>query len=232
MCSTLPAVYHWLQANEAIAMWVEGIALVLIFGLELAEYKRQGRERKEQHEESAAQMKISRDTADAAKVSADAVRNSERAWLMLDEFRDVRRNNNRDGIDAVFKFKNFGKTPAWVVEYCFSFVQVSEEIYRLNRFEFGIPDTFPSGNPVPPLEPYDVMRAPLILSEDIVLHPDANAVTIFYGYIKYRDVFYEDTKEIRETYIRKRFERTQHDIIMHERGRWVYDGPPEANRHT
>jgi hypothetical protein len=135
-------------------------------------------------------------------------------------------------LDAVFTFKNFGKTPAWVIESCFNFVQVSEEIYKLDIFPYGVPDVSPSGNPVPPLEPYEVMRVPLSLSEDIVLHPEKGFFTIFYGYIKYRDVFYENTKVVRETYVRKRFHKTQHDIIMDEPGTWVYDGPPEANRHT
>jgi hypothetical protein len=43
----------WLRTNEqSIAIWLEGIALVAIFILELVEYKRQGRERIEQHKES------------------------------------------------------------------------------------------------------------------------------------------------------------------------------------
>ena len=74
MCPTLSAVYHWLRTNEqSLAIWIEGLALVAIFVLELIEYKRQGKERKEQHEESAAQMKIAQDAANAAKASADAV---------------------------------------------------------------------------------------------------------------------------------------------------------------
>jgi hypothetical protein len=51
--------------------------------LELAEYRRQGRERKDQHEESAAQMRIAQAAANAAKASADAVLNSERAWIEI-----------------------------------------------------------------------------------------------------------------------------------------------------
>ena len=90
MLPSLSAVFHWLQANEAIAMWVEGIALVLIFGLELAEYKRQGQERKDQHKESVEQMAIMQSQADAAKANAEAARlnaqavlNSERAWIEI-----------------------------------------------------------------------------------------------------------------------------------------------------
>jgi|HubBroStandDraft_2_1064218.scaffolds.fasta_scaffold741704_1 hypothetical protein len=95
MCSTLLIYSSWLEISNSVALWVEGIALVLIFGLELKEYKRQGKDRKEQHEESAAQMAImqsqveaSKDAAEAAKANAEAARlnaqavlNSERAWI-------------------------------------------------------------------------------------------------------------------------------------------------------
>jgi hypothetical protein len=63
--------------NEPLAMWLEGIALVAIFGLELVEFKRQGRERKEAREESAAQLRI-------MQSQADAVVNSERAWIVAE----------------------------------------------------------------------------------------------------------------------------------------------------
>ena len=34
----LPAIFHWLQTNEqSLAIWLEGLALVAIFGLELAD---------------------------------------------------------------------------------------------------------------------------------------------------------------------------------------------------
>jgi hypothetical protein len=115
MCPTLSAVFHWLQTNEALALWVEGIALVAIFGLELAEYKRQGRERRDQHEESATQMRIARDAADAAKASADAVRNSERAWILASIGNLPNVNPTPNSVQVLWIFptlKNYGKTPA------------------------------------------------------------------------------------------------------------------------
>jgi len=82
--SALSEIFAWLRSNEqSLAIWLEGLALVAIFFLELKEYRRQGRERKEQREESAAQMAIAKDAADAAKFSAQAVLNSERAWVEI-----------------------------------------------------------------------------------------------------------------------------------------------------
>jgi hypothetical protein len=70
MCPDLWTILNflgWLRTNEqSIAIWLEGIALVAIFILELVEYKRQGREGIEQHRESAAQMAILQSQADAA----------------------------------------------------------------------------------------------------------------------------------------------------------------------
>jgi hypothetical protein len=80
-------VFDWLQTNEqSVAIWLEGIALVAIFFLELKEYRRQGRDKKEQQEEWLKQMAImqsqadaARANAEAAKLGAQAVLNSERA---------------------------------------------------------------------------------------------------------------------------------------------------------
>lgn len=77
MCSTVLTTSNWLQISDSVAMWVEGVALVLIFGLELKEYKRQGRDKKEQHEEWLKQMAI-------MQSQADALVNSERAWVVAE----------------------------------------------------------------------------------------------------------------------------------------------------
>ena len=61
---------------EFIAIWLEGIALVAIFGLDLREYRKQGRERLkqeqeriEQHKETAVQMDIWRKQIHADRVA-------------------------------------------------------------------------------------------------------------------------------------------------------------------
>src|SRR5260370_27939775 len=77
-------VWEWLLEHEqSLAIWLEGLALVAIFGLELKEYRRQGVERIEQHKEAVEQMRIARDAAEAARLSAQAVLNSERAWVEI-----------------------------------------------------------------------------------------------------------------------------------------------------
>jgi hypothetical protein len=145
MYPTLLAVFHWLQANEAIAMWVEGIALVLIFGLDLAEYRRQGRERIKQEKESAAQLKIAEDAANAARDSAraamrsaDALIDSEKAFVMAELIPVCRSYGNQfhrpSGTGSwvplneneilsgyhlmhTLKFINMGRTPATILKF-------------------------------------------------------------------------------------------------------------------
>src|SRR5271170_7961069 len=124
MYPTLSAVFHWLRTNEqSLAIWLEGLALVAIFWLELKEYQRQGQERKEQHDESAAQMGMARDAAKAAQASADAVLNSERAWIEISlrapekhPFYTREENQNENNVFFVcsIRIKNHGRTIARV----------------------------------------------------------------------------------------------------------------------
>jgi hypothetical protein len=68
-----------------------GIALVLIFALDTAVFIISLRDRRRQHQESAAQMELMRSQSDAtqdaalaAKASTDALVNSERAWVVAE----------------------------------------------------------------------------------------------------------------------------------------------------
>ncbi len=121
MCLSPSAVFDWLGRNEqSLAIWLEGLALVAIFWLELKEYKRQGRERVERQHELAAEMKIARDSARAAKASADALLNSERAWIEISLAPLKKDQWNLDDDDVVvhdffacsIQIKNHGRTLA------------------------------------------------------------------------------------------------------------------------
>lgn len=54
---------------ESIAIWAEGIALVLLFVLEFAEFRKQGAERQTQHEENALQLDVARKQIHAERVA-------------------------------------------------------------------------------------------------------------------------------------------------------------------
>jgi hypothetical protein len=128
--SLFSALFHWLRTNEqSLAIWLEGIALVAIFILELKEYKRQGHERQGQQNESAAQLK-------AMQSQADAIVNSERAWLAAElvpsaikiagRFYKPIGNNvgelsdadleAREQFEYRLRITNMGKTPAFITK--------------------------------------------------------------------------------------------------------------------
>jgi hypothetical protein len=132
MCPDLWTIFDflgWLRTNEqSIAIWLEGIALVAIFILELVEYRRQGRERIDQHRESAAQMAIMQSQADAAKanaeaakLSAQAVLNSERAWVEIilgapnqPDYQDDAQSSSSGLFECSIQIENKGKTIAHI----------------------------------------------------------------------------------------------------------------------
>ena len=62
---------------EAVAVWIEAVALVAIFTLDLSEFRRQGKERKEQHDETIKQMKIMEKQADA---TVESVQLLQKQW--------------------------------------------------------------------------------------------------------------------------------------------------------
>jgi hypothetical protein len=219
----LETILCWLHKYESLAIWLEGIALVAIFVLDWRNRKDQRRDQEEQHRETSAQLKVS-------QVQADALMNIERAWILPKELVGERRNFHRDGIDIIVTLKNYGKTPAWVIERSFRCMRLSDEALK-SGLEFAGPIVSECGEPIAPDGQFPDIRCPLELTEDLLGRPGLGTV-IIYGYVKYRDVFYETTGKARETFMRMRFERTQHDIILDRDGQWVYDGPPEANRHT
>jgi len=126
--NTLVRIVGWLGGHEqSLAIWLEGFALVAIFFLELKEYKRQGRERIEQHKESATQMAI-------LQRQADALVNSERAWVIAElvpicvKFSDWCRPAGNSWVTLSveeilngvhmrhkLKFTNMGRTPAHIL---------------------------------------------------------------------------------------------------------------------
>jgi len=154
MCPDLWTIFDffgWLRTNEqSIAIWLEGIALVAIFFLELKEYRRQGRDKKEQHQEWVRQMAIMQSQADAAKANAEAAKlgaqavlNSERAWIEVilgppsqPDYQDDAQGVSSGLFECSIQIENKGKTIAHIES-----VQVGADC---------------TGGPIPtePLNPY------------------------------------------------------------------------------
>lgn len=76
MFGFLKALAAWLERYQAVAVWLEGIALLLILGLDWRERVDQRKERQKQHEETTAQLAVSEAQVKAAIKSADAATTS------------------------------------------------------------------------------------------------------------------------------------------------------------
>lgn len=108
---------------DTIGIWVEAVALILIFGLELREYRRQGRDRNEDQKEKLQQMRLMREQARATKASADALINSERAWIDG----ELVRNQDLGVRRYSLRIRNFGKTPAQIRSFQVSTGPIRED---------------------------------------------------------------------------------------------------------
>ena len=86
MCS---ALLDWLTKYEAVAIWLEGIALVAIFVWDRIDSHDAHKETLKQMAIMQSQANAGKDTAEAAKANAEAaklgvnVRNMDRVWIKL-----------------------------------------------------------------------------------------------------------------------------------------------------
>jgi len=171
------------------------------------------------------------------QLSADALINMERAWLLLDgispkklltEIYQQRANNKP--IMVTFIFKNFGRTPAWWVEASLKLTCIVPK-----------PQDFP---PIPDYEtafvlqnselvPPDHIATPrglelrIISEEEIQDIKYGKRVLLAYGFFRYRDVFFEQTNTLRETYFYRRYM-----FLGPDGEHWMDYGPKGANRNT
>jgi hypothetical protein len=174
-------------------------------------------------------------TLRAIEGQVKAAIDSERPWVMLESL-DPKNfsGEGRSGIlSGTITFKNFGKSPAWIVESVVRFVKCAPNAPLI----YGDPVRLPSGEPVPPNHtavPVEVQPEPLFSlgDQDWEQIEGQEEILRLYGYVKYRDAFFEHTKCLRETYFCLRYHVTLVERFTDQDGRWVYDGPPEANRHN
>lgn len=106
--------FDWFKRNEHVALWLEGIALILIFAWDRLDAQAE-------HKETLAQIEI-------AKQQSQFVINSERAWLTADlgwpdsegniQFLERRVSSDpttkTTAVALILKLSNDGRTPAWI----------------------------------------------------------------------------------------------------------------------
>jgi len=116
------AFLDWLTKYEAVAIWLEGVALVAIFGLDWWN-ARTG------HKETLEQLRLSTIQAKSLESSVRSTVNSERAWILA----ELSWHKHRKGglilgssqvqakgevlttsVGVQIKCKNVGRTPGWI----------------------------------------------------------------------------------------------------------------------
>jgi hypothetical protein len=213
-----------LKAYESLAVWLEGIALVAIFMLDWMQRRDQRRDREEQHRETLAQLNVS-------QAQADALINSERAWIMADVEWDSSKWADRKphvlegsgtggdttGIYVVLTCRNEGRSPAWIEEKRarFQIVDVLPDEPDLTSAEFiqagpepiGIGKALPHTNHIS----WQAIGAG---------HEGLGKMMVVYGVVKYRDIF----NKHRETTFGYRITPSRELVRL--------EGSREYNRHT
>jgi hypothetical protein len=131
------ALSPWLQTHEYIAIWLEGIALILILGLDCFEWRNQHRERKEHRREVTAQLAVSQKQVELSQEQVEATlrpcvslsmapREMEAAVLAVNETDSTVIVRCPGGL---IQIENMGVGPAVNIRYEFSTVQPHESSY-------------------------------------------------------------------------------------------------------
>jgi hypothetical protein len=173
--------------------------------------------------------------AKAALLSAQAVINADRAWVVLGEIaldtsvpKGLLGANHAVISGAHVVFKNCGKTPAWIVETSLKLTQAAlQHPDIISDYEKGSVIEG-GGYPLGPDQPLPIERKLSGHVKDV-----SDGATFFlYGFIKYRDVFSKTNSPLRESYICYKCSLTLIDILVNTESEWTPCGPTEANRYT
>ena len=84
MCSVLSATLNWFDSHQYVALWLEGIALLAIFIWDRIDASQQHKQTLAQMEIMQGQTRATETAANAANKSAEALINSERAWIIAE----------------------------------------------------------------------------------------------------------------------------------------------------
>jgi len=211
MCP-ISSVLPWLDSHQYLALWLEGLALLVIFIWDRIDAS-------QQHKQTLEQMKIMRDqaletekAANAASKSAEALINSERAWVVAElvpicarfggtwhrpsgvSWVSMSPAETLEGDHLMHKFKltNMGQTPAHILRYSIGYLrEVDTEgaelrmIEPLSRPEIEF-DRLISGNDSIEVTTVDVAEH---IRSRITEIGDSNATGIVSGLVKYQHVF-------------------------------------------
>lgn len=206
MCP-VPVVPNWFDSHQYVALWLEGIALLLIFIWDRIDAS-------QQHEQTVAQIRASEAAATAANKSAEALINSERAWVIAEliplctKFKNGRWHrrvgdgwtelNSIEILDGYFRmhtlrFTNMGRTPAHILQYQISYSCLGKGVTTLSEGAASkqvslrtFDNLLGAGNSVEVPEPIDVES---YIGEYMEGIRQLENTAVFHGWVQYQHVF-------------------------------------------
>ncbi len=178
-----------LQTYESVAIWLEGIALVFIFIWDRLDSS-------EEQKEVLAQLAVS-------QKQADALINSERAWVMAQIEGDKAKWADRKvhivlgsgtggdstGTWIVLSCHNEGKSPGWIYEKRVKFEVVSK-VNPTPDFD-SLPIVFEGREPIGIGQTAIPNVTNLHRLETAMGHAKSGDMMLIYGIVKYQDIFKE-----------------------------------------
>jgi hypothetical protein len=210
-----------------VYLWITGIGVFVNFLIWIAIFR--------QTKLNRIAARAAKESADAAKTSADFIVNTERAWVLpiisrpTGDYAVKEHEINQFGerlspLEIKFDFKNFGKTPAVITTWRILFVAIKEIGDLPPQPDYGIPAPPQNSIMLPQEESFTDKQRIRILPND----PSGESAMILYayGFIRYLDIFGQ-SRETRFGYASDAGKPK--DILWRTP---EIAGPPEYNKHT
>ena len=156
MLCLVPSALKWLDSHQYLALWLEGIALLVIFIWDRIDASQQLKQTLAQMEIMRNQARATETAANAANKSTEALINSERAWVLVDIGKLPPFEPDPNQLQVLWIFptiKNYGKTVA-----------------RIKRVA-GVIKLIPEGDKLPVVPEYPIGQG-FDLRVDTVLPPE------------------------------------------------------------
>jgi hypothetical protein len=186
----------WIKSHEALAIWIEGIALVLIFALDATVFVLGLFDKRKQHAESVAQMEIMQKQARATETAAEAATKSVESLISKDRARiEIIAGKvqvaSGSAIGITCFLNNVGPTPAFIEDGGILLLQGAKDVEVDYDKCVKIPfvGNIPANSRTPTQFGVPLQSKPILTDDEAVAIRQGNSFVHFYGYVRYRDVF-------------------------------------------
>jgi len=213
MYSILSATPNWFDSHQYLALWLEGIALLLIFAWDRWDNHQQHKQTLAQLDIMQNQARATETAANAANKSAEALISSERAWIIAELVPICRRFGddwhrpigngwaqlsenellNQEHLKHKLKVTNMGKTPAHILSYRLIYSCLDKGVTSLSGKIAERQDSQHIFDHL--LGATDSIEAPEMIHVDKYISRKIKGIkelentAVFHGWVKYQHVF-------------------------------------------